>query len=175
VILWAAPPVSAQRQSDVQPAPIVPLPLNPQTSSSVNVGYTQPLLREPGYAPTSRRSSIARLNAERSFFQFKDSMEQSVRGVIQGLLEPGLRSHRRLGPRQQVEQGEFTLSRAEADFSSPEGYCRCGRRRARPWQFQGHADRLEANLLNQEAALASIMALPPELHFLPMSPPTAVR
>ena len=58
------------------------LPLNPQTRSSIELSYTQPLLQGAGRAVNLAPIVIARLNTERSYFQMKDSMQQSVRSVI---------------------------------------------------------------------------------------------
>src|SRR5207248_1926665 len=60
------------------------LPLNPQTATSLQLSYTQPLLQGAGIQANLAPIVIARLNTERSYFQFKDSMQQSVRSVIQG-------------------------------------------------------------------------------------------
>ena len=59
-------------------------PLNPQNLSSVELSYTQPLLQGGGLrvellAPVV----IARLDTERSFYQYKDSVQELVRGTIE--------------------------------------------------------------------------------------------
>jgi len=71
---------------DVRPTTVSPstgLPLNPQTPSSVTLSYTQPLLQGAGGRANLAPIVIARLNTERSYFQFKDRMQRSVKGMIQ--------------------------------------------------------------------------------------------
>src|SRR5205823_4786538 len=129
----------------------VPLPLNPQTASSVNVGYTQPLLQGAGVRANFAPIVIARLNAERSFFQFKDSMEQSVRGVIQAYWNLVFARTDVWARRQQVEQGTFTLSRAEAQFGAGRvDISDVAQARTALANFKATLIASEANLLNQE-------------------------
>ncbi|MGH9676808.1 MAG: hypothetical protein ACRD36_06870, partial [Candidatus Acidiferrum sp.] len=47
-------------------------PLNPQNNSSVTLNYTQPFLQGGGYQVNLAPIVIARINTERSFFQYKD-------------------------------------------------------------------------------------------------------
>src|SRR5262245_60477235 len=48
-------------------------PLNPQERSALTLSYTQPLLRGAGPDANLAPIVIARINTERSYFQFKDS------------------------------------------------------------------------------------------------------
>src|SRR5262245_4953687 len=59
-----------------------PFPLNPQTADNVTLSYTQPLLQGAGFAVNNAPIVIARLNTEQSFFQYKDTVQELVRGVI---------------------------------------------------------------------------------------------
>jgi outer membrane protein TolC len=154
----------------------VPLPLNPQTPSNVNLSYTQPLLAGAGVRANMAPIVIARLNAERSFFQFKDTVQQSVRGVVQAYWNLVFARTDVWARRQQVEQGEFTLQRAEARMRTGLGdISEVSQARSALANFKATLIGSEANELNQEAALASIMGLPPQTHFLPLTPPSAVR
>src|SRR5206468_3992304 len=58
------------------------LPLNPENPSAVELNYTQPLLQGAGFRVNTAPIVIARLNTEQSFFQYKDSVQELVRGVI---------------------------------------------------------------------------------------------
>src|SRR5207302_424894 len=60
-----------------------PLPLNPQNQHELDLGYTQPLLQGGGLAANLAPIVIARINTERSYFQLKDSVQESVRSVIE--------------------------------------------------------------------------------------------
>src|SRR5690606_28426251 len=51
--------------------------------SFVDLTYTQPLLQGGGFAVNTAPIVIARIDTERSFFQYKDSVQEMVRGVIE--------------------------------------------------------------------------------------------
>jgi hypothetical protein len=57
--------------------------LNPLNRNAVELSYSQPLLQGGGFHVNMAPIVIARLNTERSFFQFKDGAQESVRGVIE--------------------------------------------------------------------------------------------
>ncbi|MBI1833134.1 MAG: TolC family protein, partial [Planctomycetes bacterium] len=59
------------------------LALNPQTTSALALSYTQPLLQGAGFRVNNAPIVIARLNTEISFFQYKDSVQEMVRGVVE--------------------------------------------------------------------------------------------
>ena len=59
-------------------------PLNPQTGSAVELSYTQPLLQGRGRDVNRVPIVIASIDTERSFFQFKDRIQEMVRSVIAG-------------------------------------------------------------------------------------------
>jgi outer membrane protein TolC len=152
------------------------LPLNPETPSSISLGYTQPLLQGAGVAANMAPIIIARLNTERSFFQFKDSVQQSVRSVIQAYWNLVFARTDVWARRRQVEQNEETLRRAEgrlkaglADISE------VSQARTTLANFKATLISSEANLLNQEAALAYLMGLPAGPHYLPLTPPSSDR
>src|SRR5439155_19350364 len=60
-----------------------PFPLKPETPRSVTLSYTQPLRQAAGFRVNTAPIVIARLNTEQSFFQYKDSVQELVRGVIE--------------------------------------------------------------------------------------------
>jgi outer membrane protein TolC len=152
------------------------IPLNPQTRSSIELSYTQPLLQGAGTRTNLAPIIIARLNTELSFFQFKDSVQQSVRGVVQaywGLVFARTDVWTR---GRQVEQGEEALRRAEARLGAGlADVAEVAQARSALAMFKATLIASEANVLNQEMALANIMGLPPDRHLIPFSPPTSVR
>jgi outer membrane protein TolC len=155
---------------------LLPLPLNPQTRSSIQLSYTQPLLQGAGVRVNLAPIVIARLNTERSFFQFKDSVQQSVRGVIQAYWGVVFARTDVWARRKQVENGEEALRRAEGRLRA--GFANIGEvTQARTALANSKATLIgsEANLLNQEAALANIMKLDPSTHLVPFSPPSDVH
>jgi outer membrane protein TolC len=165
---------------DVNPsraqAPPGTLPLNPQTRSSIELSYTQPLLQGAGRAVNLAPIVIARLNTERSYFQMKDSMQQSVRSVIGAYWAVVFARTDVWARKRQVDQGQEALERAEAGLASGrENLGGVAQARSALANFKATAIASEANLLNQEAALASILGLPPSMRLVPISPPSERR
>jgi outer membrane protein TolC len=171
---------TASMTVDVNPTRIrdglVSLPLNPQTRSSIQLSYTQPLLQGAGARVNLAPIVIARLNTERSFFQFKDNVQQSVRGVIQAYWSLVFARTDVWARQRQVEQGEQAFLRAEAQFRAGLGNVGdVSQARTALANFKATLIASQANLLNQEAALANIMKLDPSTHLIPLSPPSSVR
>jgi outer membrane protein TolC len=170
---------TASLNVNVNPTTTTPgqgLPLNPQTTSAVTLGYTQPLLQGAGTKANLAPIIIARLNTERSFFQFKDSMQQSVRGVIQSYWSLVFARTDVWARRRQVEQGREALNRARARFDA--GFADIGevaQAETALDNFRATLIASEANELNQEAALANIIGMPPSSRFTPLTPPNAER
>jgi outer membrane protein TolC len=153
-----------------------PLPLNPQTATSLSLSYTQPLLQGAGIQANLAPIVIARLNTERSFFQFKDNMQQSVRSVIQGYWNLVFARTDLWARQQQVNQLRKTLEYSEARFRV--GIANAGelnQARTSLRNFEATLIGSKANVLNQEAALANVMFLPPGVHLTPYSFPTKNR
>jgi outer membrane protein TolC len=164
---------------DVNPSRVTPgdlLPLNPETRSSITLAYTQPLLQGGGTRANLAPIVIARLNTERSFFQYKDSVQQSVRGTIQAYWSLVFARTDVWARRRQVEQGEEALRRAEGRLRA--GLADLGevsQARSALANFKATLIASEANELNEEAVLANIMRLPPSARFVPITPPSADR
>jgi len=159
----------------VPPGTVSPfsLPLNPQTPTSVTLGYTQPLLQGGGVQANLAPIIIARLNTERSFFQFKDNVQQSVRSVIQAYWAVVFARTDVWARRQQVEQGGEALRRAEGRFRAGlADVSEVAQARTSLANFKATLIVSEATLLNSEAALANLMRLPPTIHLVPLSPPS---
>jgi outer membrane protein TolC len=152
------------------------LPLNPQTPTSISIGYTQPLLQGAGPAANLAPIVIARLNTQRSYFQFKDSVQQSVKGVIQAYWQLVFARTDVWARRRQLEQNEQALRLAQARFETGlKDVGEVAQARAALANIRATLIASEANLLNQEAALTSIMGLVPDGHILPVSPPNSTR
>src|SRR5262249_11186183 len=67
--------------SHVEPSALSPL--NPENQHATTLSLTQPLLQGAGVAANLAPIVVARINTERSFFQLKDSTQESVRGVVE--------------------------------------------------------------------------------------------
>ena len=151
-------------------------PLNPETNSNVELSYTQPLLQGAGRPANLAPIVIARLNADRSFFQMKDSVQQSVHGVIQAYWGLVFARTDLWTRRRQVDQGEEALRRADARLKAGMAdLAEVSQARTALANFKASAIGSESNLLNQEAALANILGLDPTVHFVPVTQPTPQR
>lgn len=152
------------------------LPLNPQTRSAVTLSYTQPLLQGGGAPANLAPIVIARINTERSFFQLKDAVQQSVRGVIQAYWSLVFARTDVWARRRQVEQGEETVRRAEARLRAGlADLAEVAQARSALANFRANLITSEANELNDEAVLANLLRLAPSTRLVPVSPPSRDR
>jgi|GEM_PF-320470 len=148
-------------------------PLNPQTNSAVDLSYTQPFLRGAGAAVNTVPIVLARINTERSFFQYKSSVQSHVLGVIEGYWQLVLARTNLWVRQQQLAQLEFALSRA--DEALEVGISAVAERAQAKVAYENVRASLvaaEASILTQEAALENILGFPPtsNLELVPTSP-----
>ncbi len=153
-------------------------PLNPQTGSSVDLSYTQPLLQGGGLAVNRIPIVLARIDTERSFFQYKDSVQQHVQGIIAAYWLLVFARTDLWAREQQVQQAEFANQRSEK--AAEVGLASAGevsQTRVALENFRVALLAAQANLLQREAALRNILGLPPyEPHrIVPVTPPNAVE
>lgn len=153
-------------------------PLNPQVSTSLDLSYTQPLLQGGGRAANLVPIVLARIDTERSFFQYKSAVQELVRGVIQAYWELVFARTDLWAREQQVKQAQFALEQAEGrarvgDISGGE----VAQPRVALANFRSNLIAAKANVLQQEAALRNILGLPPYevSRIQPVSPPSKDR
>jgi outer membrane protein TolC len=159
---------------DTDPAGI----LDPQTPASIIFGYNQPLLRGRGKAVNLAPVVIARLDTERSFYQLKDSVQEMVRGVVEGYWSIVAARVSVWATKQQIEQLEVALDFFEAQH-------RVGRAdlgdtaqaRVSLANFRANLISVEADLLNREALFRNLLGLPPvdQYCLYPTTPPLDER
>lgn len=152
--------------------------LNPLTTTSSSINYTQPLLQGARIGPNLAPIVLSRIDTERSYFQFKDSMQEMVRGVIDAYWSLVSARTDVWARRRQVEQLTEALRLLSAEV-------RAGRlNRADQSQaeftlrsFQANLVASEASVIQREAALRNILGLPPAdgRRLVPSSPPKAER
>jgi outer membrane protein TolC len=154
------------------------LPLNPETSSAVNMSVTQPLLQGAGVRVNLAPVEIARIDTERSFFQLKDSVQDMVRGVIEAYWSLVLARTDLWVREQQIIQATYAHDMARDKLkvglgSLPEE----AQARAALAEFKATKITAQANVLSREDALRNILGLPPSvpMRFVPVSPPSAER
>jgi outer membrane protein TolC len=153
-------------------------PLNPSTTSSVDLRYTQPLLRGAGLTANLAPLVLARIDTERSYFQFKDSVQELVRGVVEAYWAVVFARTDVWAREQQVRQAEFAFNRAEAALRV--GSLNIGdvaQARTALASFRANLLSSRANLLQREAALRNILGFPPydPEQIVPTTPPLEQR
>ncbi len=137
-------------------------PLNPQTNSNVDISYTQPLLRGAGRQVNTIPIVLARIDTERSYFQFKSAVQSHVQGIINGYWGLVLARTNLWARQQQTEQLNWTLQRAEAALEANiANLGEVSQTRVAYENFRASLVALEADVLNREAALRNALGLPP--------------
>jgi len=149
------------------------LPLNPETTSSLDLSVTQPLLQGAGGRVNLVPIVLARIDTERSFFQLKDSVQQLVGGVVEAYWALVFARIDVWVRQQQVKQGEEALlvfsnrlKVGKTDSAQVE------QARSALANFRASAIAAEADLLQREAALRNILGLPPSdaYRIVPVTP-----
>lgn len=152
--------------------------LNPRTSSLTEMSYTQPLLRGRGRAVNLAPIVLARIETERSYFQLKSSVQNLVRGVVEGYWGIVFARTDVWARRQQEKQSKEALDLAEARLRA--GLANSGdvgQARLAYHNFRGSLITAESNLLQREAALRNVMGFPPydPEQLVPITPPQSER
>ena len=153
-------------------------PLNPQTRSSTNVNYTQPLLQGGRLGPNLAPIVLARIDTERSYFQLKDSMQEHVRGVIEAYWSLVAARTDVWARRTQVEQLTEILRRIDATVRTGTG-ATADKAQAQLAlaNFRANLIASEANVIQREAALRNIAGMSPAdgARLIPNTPPQTER
>jgi len=138
------------------------LPLNPETTSSLDLSLTQPLLQGAGGRVNLVPIVLARIDTERSFFQLKDSVQQLVLGVVEAYWALVFARFDVWVRQQQVNQGEQDLVVAQGRLTvGTKASAEAEQARAALANFRASATAADADLLQREAALRNILGLPP--------------
>jgi outer membrane protein TolC len=153
-------------------------PLNPENPHSLTLSYTQPLLQGGGFQVNTAPIVIARLNTEQSYFQYKDAVQEMVRGVIAGywnLVQARINVWAR---KIQVQQSKEAYDREQARLKSGlADVSNVAQARVTYSQFRANLVAAEADALTREGALRNILGLPPEdgRRIVPVSAPATAR
>jgi outer membrane protein TolC len=153
-------------------------PLNPQTTSSADVSYTQPLLSGFGRPANLAPIVLARIDTERSFFQLKDAVQEQVRGVIEAYWNLVSARTAVWAREQQVARAEFNFRRTDASFRV--GLANGGdlaQTRSALANFRAQLISARGEAIQSEAALRNILGLPPwdQAELVPTTEPTLDR
>ncbi|MFL5339437.1 MAG: TolC family protein [Gemmataceae bacterium] len=153
-------------------------PLNPQTSNSFLLSYSQPLLQGAGFRVNTAPIVIARLNTATSYFQYKDSVQEMVRGVItaywnlvQARTDAWSRSIQVQLSKETYERDEARLKLKMIDAAT------AAQSKVSYTQFRAAQIAADAAVIRQEGALRNILGLPPDddHKIVPVSAPTNQR
>lgn len=149
-------------------------PLNPSGRTATELQYTQPLLRGAGREVNQVPIVLARIDTERSYFQFKDAVQASVQSVVEAYWTLVLAKVDLWAREQQVKQANFAFQRAQARVDVGDANAgELAQTRLALENFRASLLASQANLLQREAALLSILGLPPTdpTRPVPMTPP----
>lgn len=152
--------------------------LDPSHAPTLELSYTQPLLAGFGRPANEASIVIARYQLDQSYFQFRDSVQEMIRGVIAAYWSLVQARAELWAREQQVEQSLEGLALAEAQLRSQLGnLADVSQRKVAFGNFNAGRINAQANVLQREAALRNIMGLPPEdgVRLVPSTPPTRDR
>ncbi len=148
-------------------------PLDPQTSTSADLSFSQPLLQGAGARTNLAPIVIAQIDTERSFFQTKDAVQELVRGVIEAYWSLVAARVEAWARQQQVLQGEEAKNRAEARQRHGFGnLAEAAQARASLANFRAALVGARSEVLAREAALRNLLGLPPPsaIELVPITP-----
>ena len=149
--------------------------LDPTHRPSLQLSYTQPLLAGFGRSANEAPIVIANLQQQQSFFQFKGSIQELVRGVIAAYWSL-VQARTELWAREkQVEQAQQAYERVEAQFRSGfRDQADVSQPKAAYANFRANLISARATVIQREAALRNLLGLPPEDggRLVPSTPPT---
>ena len=146
-----------------------------RNAPSAALSYTQPLLAGFGRDANTAPIVIARYQQEVSYFQFKDNMQELVRGTISAYWSL-VQARTELWAREkQEEQLLQAYDRLEALFrTGTRNQADVAQARLAYANIRANVIAARANVLQREAALRNMMGLPPEdgERIVPSTPPT---
>lgn len=149
-----------------------------ENSPEVELSYTQPLLSGAGVAANEAPIVIARIDQDRSYFQFKESIQGLVRDVITGYWTLVSARTALWAREKQVEQAQESLNQISARFRAE--FANGGevaQARVALANFKAQLISARGDVIQGEAALRNLLGLPPEdgTRLMPSTPPTRDR
>ena len=153
-------------------------PLDPEYRSFVELALRQPMMRGFGREANLAPVVIGRIDTERSYFQFKDTVQELVRGVIAAYWNVVSARIDVWAREQQVEQAEFAFQRSSARLKRGLAtVADVAQTRSALANFKAGLITARSNLILTETALRNILKLGPsdEFVFVPSSEPILDR
>ncbi len=152
--------------------------LDPTHSPTMELSYTQPLLAGFGRPANQAPIVIARLGLDQSYFQFKDSVQELVQGVVTAYWQL-VQARTELWAREiQVSQALFAAQLAAARLKTGSGdQADTAQSSASYANFKATLIAARSSVLQREAALRNLLGLTPEdgSRLVPSTPPTRDR
>ncbi len=137
-------------------------PLNPADRTATELSYTQPFLQGAGISVNQAPIVLARIETERSYFQYKNAVQQSVQGVIEAYWSLVFAKTDLWAREQQVEQAEFALQRTQGRVDVGDAnQGDLAQTQVAVENFRASLLASQANVLQRQAALLNILGLPP--------------
>lgn len=149
-------------------------PLNPQSTSDVDISLSQPLLRGRGVEANSVPIVLAFIDTERSYFRLKSSLQDMVAGLIQGYWDLVQARTELWVIEQQIRQADYanTLNQARYDVQQAD-IGQLAQSQASLANFKANLLASKVAVLNRVASLRAVLGLPPngEQTIVPTTPP----
>ncbi len=149
--------------------------LDPFTSTSTFVSYTQPLLKGGSIEANLAPIIIAGINTERSYFQFKNSVQDNVRGIIEAYWLLVYARTDLWARKQQVDQLTETVRRVDARVRQAiDNRADLAQAQLALANIKARVVTAQGNVLLREAALRNMIGVPPNdgTVYIPTTPPT---
>lgn len=135
--------------------------LNPEGRRALELNYTQPLLQGGGFQFNQAPIVLARIDTERSYFQFKDATQELVRGTIEAYWNLVLARLELWAREIQFEQADEAYKREDARKQAGIGDIRnVAQANVTLNQFKASLVAARANVLAREGALRNLLGLP---------------
>lgn len=137
--------------------------LDPRVTSTLDLSVTQPLLRGADTEANLTPIIVARINTERSFFQYKNSVQNLVRGVIEAYWQLVVARVNVWVRNQQFERGEFDTARITNRVERElDNEATAAQSKVATLNFKSNLISAQATQLQRESALRNLLGLAPE-------------
>ena len=152
--------------------------LNPRHNSAAELAYVQPLLRGGGFLVNQSPILVARIDAQRSFFQLKDALQEQVRSIVAGYWQLVAARVDVWAREQQIEQATAALAIERANLEAGRtDISTVYQAETALASFRASLIAARGSVIEQEAALRNVLGLPPadERELVPISRPVDRR
>ena len=149
--------------------------LNPSNTPTLDLSYTQQLLKGAGRDVNRVPILLARIETEQSYFRFKDNYQELVRSVVEGYWNLVSARTDLWARERQVKQAAFAFNLAQSRLDKGLGDAgEVAQRRVALANFKASLITSRAAVLDREAAVKNVLGMPPNdgVRLIPVTPPT---